>query len=367
MRTQTEFTSELLEQSFKQLPPIIPWKQLDATEQSVVKYGLNLSIEMWDELVSEIDVPPARTHSVEQPEKISFTQWVSSMMSTSLKWVGPISGLFLSNSAARRNPTLRKLLMQVPTLVDAFADPIKLSSSTVETVLFLDDSKSMRGKNLQVGKELLRQLEPILSTRSNAENVSSALRVVKFGTDKTVLQLRDNKFNNLNAVLLGWDGSSETTYLWKMLEQDILKRYRPSQNPKQGKIRIIILTDGYDTQSPGSYRGVNGMNPMMEKLISCGFNIEFHIALIRCEVNQQKKEVNRYQALAEATGGGYVAVNASNFNDFNACIKFNSALDNFLKHLSSKGSIASIARQQQKVRYLFSCAQGRYQPFGWMK
>ena len=45
---------------------------------------------------------------------------------------------------------------------------------------------------------------------------------------------------------LGWDGSSGGTYMWHMIEQDVLERYRPGS----GTLRLIVVTDGHDTLSP---------------------------------------------------------------------------------------------------------------------
>ena len=47
----------------------------------------------------------------------------------------------------------------------------------------------------------------------------------------------------LSAPLQRWDGSSGGTYMWKMIEEDIMFANNPSEHP----LRVFIVTDGDDT------------------------------------------------------------------------------------------------------------------------
>ena len=62
-------------------------------------------------------------------------------------------------------------------------------------------------------------------------------------------------------ISLGWDGSSGGTYLWHMIQQDVLGRYRPAG----GKLRLIVITDGHDTLSPAQYAGLRGMGTLVQQ------------------------------------------------------------------------------------------------------
>ena len=37
-----------------------------------------------------------------------------------------------------------------------------------------------------------------------------------------------------------------------------------------GKLRVVVITDGYDSDSPGVYYGIKGMDPLMNKLLQQG-------------------------------------------------------------------------------------------------
>ena len=44
----------------------------------------------------------------------------------------------------------------------------------------------------------------------------------------------------LGSLLKRWDATSLSTYMWHMIEQDVLSRYRPGR----GTLRLIVITDG---------------------------------------------------------------------------------------------------------------------------
>ena len=92
---------------------------------------------------------------------------------------------------------------------------------------------------------------------------------------------------------------------WHMILEDLREKYVPDG----GKLRVIVITDGLDTHSPEPYRGMAGMHPMMTELLKDGYDIEWHIivvALKACSPEISKLDANRYEALAELTGGGFL-------------------------------------------------------------
>ena len=117
--------------------------------------------------------------------------------------------------------------------------------------------------------------------------------------------MQQDKSGSMDYLLSRWDASSFGTYMWHMIEQDVLNRYRPGP----GKLRLIIITDGEDRHSPHPYNGLRGMDPMQETLQSAGYDIEWHIIVLG---SFGRKQGGRYAALAGATGGSYVQIDVSN-------------------------------------------------------
>jgi hypothetical protein len=99
--------------------------------------------------------------------------------------------------------------------------------------------------------------------------------------------------------MLNWNANQPGTYLWKMIEDDVQARYRPGT----GKLRLVVITDGEDNLSPHEYQGMKGMDPMMRTLQQAGYDIEWHIIVVGSDTG-----LDRYQALAGATGGSFLAI-----------------------------------------------------------
>ena len=125
--------------------------------------------------------------------------------------------------------------------------------------------------------------------------------------------------------------------MWRMIEQDILARYRPGK----GRLRVCIVTDGEDArawpayiaysililrhcfypifctqfrpaESPPEYRGVGGLSPMMRVLKNAGYDIEWFILLVGDSISSV--DSRKYRSLAHATGGEFLALPPSGFN-----------------------------------------------------
>ncbi len=337
-------------------PALMKWKELDAAQQSAVKYGLKLDETQWNHLVDD-------KHALsisKQPSAISSStskgvkSVATSLAWTAIKVIGPAARAF---TGPRSHPALHlagHLLGHSSTLLDEFADPVIIPSDGMETILYLDDSGSM-DDNLFQGKAALDSMSDLLQ--------GSSVRIVKFGAGKTVLSPRDDSFSTA-LTCLNWDAKSGSTYMWKMIEDDVLQRYRPSPGPTQGKLRLIVITDGFDTDSPGEYRGIKGMDPMMRTLLAKGYNVEFHIVVLgkhRSPSSQQA--LKRYQSLAEATGGGYMALDGLLYSEKNP------AVINFVATLEESNDTHGGAslRRKQRQDYLRGAKEGKKENFDWLK
>lgn len=192
--------------------------------------------------------------------------------------------------------------------------------------------------------------------------LQSKTRIVKFGRTKSILSTR-NDAHSTSLTSLGWSASSGSTYMWKMIEDDVKARYKvpDSEDDRlRSKLRIVIITDGHDTDSPGAYRGVKGMDPMMKALLSVGYNIEFNIIVIG-----QVQDSQRYRNLATATGGGYLSIPLGFFVD-----NKDKTVGRFVKNLIDGTRRDDLEqerlRQQQQSEYKLNAAKGTVERFEWL-
>ena len=245
----------------------------------------------------------------------------------------------------------------------------------LETTLYLDDSHSMSWALKQQNASMFdAPSTPLHEGRKLVHSLAHLLdgptRVVKFGDQPTTLQQRDpggaalsdslvvsrggpsSEHNALDLrslpFLLSWDASSGGTYMWHMIEQDVLSRYRPGS----GKLRLIVVTDGEDVLSPRGYNGVRGMDPMQKTLFKHGYDIEWHIVVLG-----DVKGSGRYAALAGATGGSFLAVDAfdESRND----------VQNFLGAVAQGSDEA--ARYQRQKNYELEAKSGGVERVDWFK
>ena len=329
------------------------WDKLDTAQKSAVTYGLGINEKEWNKILSN-DVTKVSTSAVIQAsESTNVKSMASKAAWTALKLVGPALSL-----AGRAHPALKLASMaadQVPTLVDEFADPITIPPGGIETILYLDDSGSMSGK-LGLGKSALDSISSLLQ--------GNPTRIVKFGSSKTIVSPRDNEWS-VALTCLNWNGDSGSTYMWKMIEDDIIHRYKPNKTVQNnGKLRLIVITDGFDTDSPGKYHGIKGMDPMMNTLLNKGYDIEFHIIILGKHENK-RNELNRYKHLTEVTGGGYIELNDSFFLSNNHP-HLKDFKDN-LKDSNNDSKNNASRRTKKKQNYLNDVKTGKKENFEWLK
>ena len=114
--------------------------------------------------------------------------------------------------------------------------------------MYIDDSDSMSG-----GDHLPEATRAL--ARLGAHLGMAPTRIVKFGSSPRVMTPRSEVGMGeevARAAAKEWNGSSGGTYMWKMIENDILQQYLPGA----GRLRVFIITDGMDEMSPWAYRGL---------------------------------------------------------------------------------------------------------------
>jgi len=268
-----------------------------------------------------------------------------------VKHLAPLVGKFLVEEG--RHPAFKMVglaVQRLPGIVDQISPPVAVRD--METCIYLDDSPSMtEGGALEEGHAVLRAAtSPLLRDRGSC-------RVVKFGGSPTVLVPGDDDALSGAAgammVQLAWDGSSWGTYMWHMIEQDVMARYQPGG----GKLRLMVITDGEDTCSPAGYNGVQGMDPMMRALTLAGFDIEWHIVVIGRVPGSR-----RYADLAAATGGSFLAVEDL-FDEGSEDAR------RFLDTVERSGELGADAtrRRWRREEYQVEAREGRREKFDWLK
>jgi len=232
---------------------------------------------------------------------------------------------------------------EVPALMQALARYANTSglpeaTSAVPNVVYLDDSGSMiQFKQvpegafslsakyrwdktcLQAGQKELIELAHYLE--------GSPTRVVKFGglTEfdehwhngerrwtkreemlRTML-LETMHFENgshLLPLLDAWDGSSQGTYMWHMIQHDIQGTYEPGT-----PIRVYLITDGIDTHSPVPLRGIQGIDALQVNLREAGYRIQWNIILLLFGSHEfQGLAAERYAELCSSSGGVFQVI-----------------------------------------------------------
>lgn len=352
------------------------WKNLSSAQQSAVKYGLQMTEEQWNKSIqSQIDsnnVPkdhPTNKQStavVNHKNQSSFASIALKSVWSGIKVIAPL--VSLASYSSNIHPILKLSALAIekmPTLVEAASSPIVIED--VETIVYLDDSESMNfmGK-LSRGKEILQEMMPMLQRNT---------RVVKFGKHKTILSPREDKLSS-SISIFGWNGRSGGTYMWKMIEDDVKERYKPpvvKTSKGNGKLRIVLITDGEDCLSPSEYTGMKGMDPMMKALLREGYDIEWYIVIIEDGVlsalsgSSGRSGAARYEALAKATGGSYFVTSTLTDPIFHTGKKNVSAFYQALASSSEKNDASERLRLDRRQQYYKEAEEGKVHLLDWVK
>ena len=388
------------------------FNELNPAQQAAARHGLGFSDSEWNEMLTAEDGLVASDDSSSGGG--GGGGLVSTLAKAALSAVkigAPAVGSALSRSRHPATMVAGHVLENMPSIIEQWSEPVVVHG--IETTLYLDDSGSMnwhsgrRTTPLDEGRKVIHSVSPLLQ---------GPTRILKFGSSPTTLAPREEHAVSASLVSgLNWSGSSGGTYMWHMIEQDVLSRceHRPLKlTPKQwplassstytpllkrlshsslrdhlltfpsfscsprpqcasrplplvlravitdrpgtGKLRLIVLTDGHDTQSPAEYNGRDGMNPMMRTLHDHGYDVEWHIVVLG-----DVADTGGYAALAGATGGSYLAIDEFDEGSAEAA-SFLRALDTS----SSSDDESHEARRRRQRRYI---ENDRAERVSWLK
>jgi len=205
---------------------------------------------------------------------------------------------------------------------DAYPDHVDCGVvvDQIETVFFLDDSGSMKNPDfrLDMGLRVLESLAPHMDGRP--------VRVHKFGTNRHLLTPNSGRTIGLNLETLclqdggkcvlphrdnrgrlvgAWNGTSDWTYMWKNIREDVPDYYLPGP----GLLRVYIIADGVDNSNDGRPNGFEGFEALLDDLEVYNFNeLQFHYALIDGPKDSDGNSnwEAEYTRLANRTGGSFV-------------------------------------------------------------
>jgi hypothetical protein len=235
--------------------------------------------------------------------------------------------------------------------MDEFADPVLVPAGTLETVLYVDDSGSMSG-NLSLGKPALPSMADLLQ--------ESPTRIVKFGSGKSVIAPREDKWSTA-LTCLNWDASSGSTYMWKLIEEDMDRgghaatvqagprgnsegEAAPDSNHRRIRHRLSRRVPRYERDGPHD-----------ENALGKGLHIEFHIIVLG-DRQQHAHALKQYKSLAEATGGGYLALSGGMYVS-----EKNPDMKSSVKNLEASNDTAMSRerRTKQRQEYLSEARSGK--------
>lgn len=388
-------------------PP--PYTSLTSEQQAAVKYGLEWSESQYELARSAFyhEHPEALT-PVSSPSSVTASSTVSSSFSSAsssskaITTVGSSApsttstfatvGKMLLKTARAAAPVVAPLLRNakhpaakiasaalefLPVLAEMGEPRVRLADvSKTETVIYLDDSGSMKGGGLltsplSAGRDALSAI---------AERIKgSPTRIVKFGTFKSILSPRDETGDiSPELVNLAWTGTSGGTYMWHMIEQDVIERFAPPKKTASGagdgkgaKLRIVVITDGEDSDSPAGYNGVAGMNPMMKTLTEEGYDIEWHIILLNSSNAALGEGVRRkYEALTRATGGGFLTIDVGGggfFSGTGAGKGFDRSAPDVKQFLNVLERDDEQERRRRQRGYALEAKSGKAEKFDWFQ
>ena len=314
------------------------------------------------------------TRAIRQQQQASSAGGTFAKMAlNTVKGLAPVLGPMMRDAArhsSRGNQGMAMaiagtLLERVPSVMDAHSGVLEVTG--IDTVVYLDDSISMQeGSNLHEGRKALESLEARLKTNQYDDDSDQRFlptRIVKFGDHPLVLSPSEEDWS-VSLVCAAWDGSSGGTYMWKMIQDDIKSKYRPAG----GKLRVVVITDGADTLSPGPYRGVRGFDPLMKHLLGEGFDIEWHIIVVgnhgwmgwSKELSERDEVL--YESLCRATGGQFISIGAEGWDEHN-----DDAVADFLESVELSGYDDSEKhRKERQEQYKLEARKGKAEHFDWL-
>lgn len=155
---------------------------------------------------------------------------------------------------------------------------------------------------VHIGKKVLEKAVPLLQ--------KSSVECAIFGDGPSFrLQYLPQEFEgHLEEVSDTWARSClGGTLLWQRIARDIDRMFPGEPAPGETReTKLLIITDGYDTESKALYRGLMGCRQLAQDLVKKKVDAEIHIISLGVEAVEV---VNEYQQITSWSGGECYAVN----------------------------------------------------------
>jgi curved DNA-binding protein CbpA len=229
--------------------------------------------------------------------------------------------------------------------------PMDVCEASVQNLVYVDNSGSMLENNLKQAHSIFKDIAPSFHGRH-----APRLRLIVFGSEKRETAVSTNSARTVRGLMERWNGRGGGTYMWHMILDDIQKKY-PIERCRSTLFRVYVITDGQDTASPKPFKGMQGMDPMMQRLRSAGFEIEFHIIVVGDSVSRLDNQ--RYQSLAQATGGLFLSLGRASHRERK---QFIGRTAQYSKATANK---AKGLREAERRKYEAAIEQGRAKKFEW--
>jgi len=154
---------------------------------------------------------------------------------------------------------------------------------------------------VHVGKKVLEQAAPLLQ--------KSQVECAIFGDGPSYrLQYLAEEFQgHLDEVANTWSRSClGGTLLWQRIARDIDRMFPGEAKPGETReTQLLIITDGYDTDSKAQYRGLMGCRQLAQDLARKKVDAEIHIISLGIS---SVEVLDEYEALSSWSGGSCYAI-----------------------------------------------------------
>lgn len=122
---------------------------------------------------------------------------------------------------------------------------------------------------VQVGRRIFGEALPWLNERD--------VEIAIFGDGPAVrFRYREGEMGNGEEVIKTWNSSCMGgTLIWQRIAEDL--QVNPVSKSSQAEVKLLIITDGHDTDSRGEYHGIFGCRKLAADIAELGIDAEIHI------------------------------------------------------------------------------------------
>lgn len=213
--------------------------------------------------------------------------------------------------------------------------------------LFLDDSLSMSEDGaLPLGHSALESMADRLDRTPTSVHLIGTQSHLKFGFDDSP---------SIHDILSTWNANGGRTQLWEYIFATLSNEKRPLAFKK--KDEAVIITDGMDNQSRGSFSGIEGYNHLMTKLKQEG--VKLRISAL-CIGQEEMCKSADYRDLSMATGGVYATVDPSGSER-----KQRRSKAKFANHLTASDFERERLEVKARIGYEQACIAGTAKELTW--